>query len=239
MDLHNQNSDTARALEAIDLACDLARDEGIKEKLAKDRKQLTDIRKEQESHNAVVQIRDDVIEVTRDHFRHNSTILPARDIDAIRFGIFIQTTNGIRTVSYLIAVRSSSHGTVELECKRWFRGEEQAKRDFNAILQAMYYQIIPGLCERIVGRVMGGIEVPLGDCHLRADGIRAPTGMLFWKDEQVVPWDAVRFGIHQGHLNISSAGNSKVSKSLSLRDVWNAVIFEDVAKGIVAERAKK
>jgi hypothetical protein len=54
--------------------------------------------------------------------------------------------------------------------------------------------------------------------------------MLLWKEEVLVPWSDVRFGTHQGHLQLSSSQNKKFSKSYSLREAWNAVVFKQIAE---------
>jgi hypothetical protein len=233
IDAHNDDGDTELALEMIELAREFGRNPDLQKKIAEDIKQLTQIKQNQDSHNLILSIRDDQVEINAKKVRYNSAILPVSDITGIQFGIFRHYTNGIKTsTSYTIGLASASHGTISIECKRFFRSEDQAEKDFNAILNSLFYHVVPELCTRIAKSIAGGHPQPLGDSLLTSDGIRTTVGVLLWKENVLIPWPVVRFGSHQGHLNLSSSQNKKFSKSYSLRDVWNAVIFEQIAKSL-------
>lgn len=231
IDAHNEQGDTETAMGAIELAYSLAREEDLKKGLENDKQQMGQIKSENDKHNLLLQIRNDQIEVSNKIVRYNSTCLPTDDITGVRFGVFTHYTNGAKTsVSYLVGLLSAMHGSIEIECKRFFRGEDKAKADFDAILSSLFYHVIPGLCTRIAQSIANGHECSLGDANLTSQGIRATVGKLLWKEEMFVPWSDVRFGFAQGHLNISSAKNRKFTKSYALRQVWNAAIFEETTK---------
>jgi hypothetical protein len=166
-------------------------------------------------------------------FRYNATAIPVDKVTGIRFGIFTQYTNGAKTsVSYTIGLLSSGHGTIDIECKRFFRSEEQAKVDFEAILNSCFYHIVPGLVTRLAKQIAARQDLQMYDCWLTSRGIRTTVGVLMWKEEIMVPWSDVRFGVNQGHLNLGSSNNKKFAKSFALRSVWNAVIFEQITKAL-------
>lgn len=237
---YNDHDDVDTALEAIAIACDVAREAELKKRLLDDKAQISRNKSEGEKHNLLLEIRSDTIEVTREKFRYNSHVIPAKDINGVRFGVFTQYTNGTKSsVSYKVAVSSSRNGTADIECKRFFRDEDKAMADFQAIVGALYYQIIPALCSRLATRIVGGSPVALGDCTMTNSGILASTGMLLWKVDHIIPWSDVRFGTNAGHLNISSAQNPKVTKSFVLREVWNAVIFKELADAVVTLQGKQ
>lgn len=237
---NNDNDDIETALEAIATACELARESELKKRLLDDKAQITRNKAEEEKRNLLLEIRSDTIEVTREKFRYNSNVIPANDINGVRFGVFTQYTNGIKSsVSYKVAVSSARHGTADIECKRFFRDEDKATADFQAIVGALYYQIIPALCSRLATSIVAGARIALGDCTMTNKGILATTGMLLWKVDHVIPWSDVRFGTQAGHLNISSAQNPKVTKSFALREVWNAVIFKELANAVVTLQGKQ
>jgi hypothetical protein len=238
VDAHNDDGDTELALEIIELARQFAKEPDLQNKIAEDIKQLTQIKHNQDSHNLLLNIRDDQVEINTNKVRYNSTVLPVSDLSGIQFGVFKHYTNGINTsTSYAIGLASAGHGTIAIECKRFFRSEDQAEKDFNAILNSLFYHVVPELCTRIAKSIAAGSPQPLGDSLLSSEGIRATVGMLLWKEDVLVPWSHVRFGTHQGHLNLSSSQNKKFSKSYSLRDVWNAVIFEQITKTLFKLRS--
>ena len=181
-----------------------------------------------------LRIRNDEIEITPEKFRYNDKILPSTDITGIRFGAFVRYVNGARSsVSYRIGVRSASHGVAEIECKRFSRSEEQAQQDFQAILGALFSHLVPSLCSRLEGSIVAGARIPFGDCYLTKEGIHVTIGILWWKKDRLIAWPDVRSDVSSGQLTISLLGLPgmlyRSSKSFSLRDVWNAVIFEQLA----------
>lgn len=240
IEAHNNHDDYETALAAIKIAGDLARESGLRTQITEDRAHLLRNKQQREQNNLSLLIRSDEVDITHERVRYNTVTLPASDISGVRFGVFTQYTNGIKTsTSYLVAVGSTRHGAIEIECKRWFRGEDMAANDFQQIVKALYLQIVGGLCDRLAKQIVAGKEVPLGEWILTAKGLRGSTGTLFWKKDHVISWTDVRFGSHQGYLNISSATNAKASAAFSLRDVWNAPIFKELANAVVAELNRK
>ena len=240
IDANNELGDPGLALEIIELASGFATETELKKKIAEDIKQITQIKQSQDARNVSLSIRDDHIDVTAKKFRYNSTVIPTDKITGIKFGVFTQYTNGAKTsVSYTIGVQSAGHGTIEIECKRFFRSEDQAKKDFEAILDSCFYHVIPDLVTRLAKRIAAGHDLQIGDAWLTSKGIRSTLGILMWKEEVTIPWSDSTFNVHQGHLNLFSKQNKKFKKSYALRDVWNAVLFEQITKAFFKLRDKK
>lgn len=240
IEAHNDGDDLETALAAITVAGELAREAGLRKQIDEDQAQVLRNKQQREKNNLKLLIRSDEVEITHDRVRYNTATLPASDITGLRYGVFKQYTNGINTsTSYLIAVGSARHGSIEIECKRIFRSEDQAQSDFQAILQALYIQVVPALCERLAKQIAAGKQVAFGEWMLSAKGMSGSTGALFWKQDHLISWTDVRFGSHQGQLNISSSTNSRARASFSLRLVWNAPIFKELANAIVTELNRK
>ena len=233
IDAYNSEEDFQASLSAIELAFKIARDPDLKkqasEGLAVVRKSLS----EAEKREVRMKIRNDEIDITRDGFRYNTISIPAKDVTGVQFGVTINYRNGIRSsVSYLVAVCGNGP-YVRIECKRLWRSEEQAQQDYRRIIEGLYYQVIPGLVSRIVNSIAKGNPYQLGTVRLEQAGIHMTSGSLMWKKEHLVPWNEVRFQNHQGLLHISSSANHNIRASLSLRDVWNAVIFEPIVNTLL------
>lgn len=233
IDAHNEHDDFETALEALTLASDLAREPELKNRLAQDKSQIQANQKVRTQ--LLLKIRGDEIEVTRERVRYNSHVLPSGDINGIRFGVFVRGD----LISYMIAVNSARHGSIHIECKRFFRSEQKAQADFQAILGALYYQIIPRLCLRMARYLAAGNTIPLGDCWMTFNGIHITTGMLFWSEDHVIPWSDVGFNTQSGQLHLASTQKRNVFRSFSLRRVWNAVILKELAEAVVALQSKK
>lgn len=233
VEAYNEHDDISTALCAIELAFHLAEDTGLKARVTDDRSQLNEIKKRQEQNNLHLKIRNDEIEITREKVGYNGTTLHANTIDAVRFGIYIHTVNGIRSAYYSVGVLSTNEGTINFDCKRIFRSEDQARVDFNAVVNALFRQIVPGLCVRIAKGILSGVDYVMGDCKLSAKGMHIPTGMLFWKEANFVPYTEIKFNTHQGQLNVFSSKTPKIAKTFPLRETWNAVIFEEITNAVV------
>lgn len=128
IDSYNVHGDADTALEAIDQAIRLAKDQELLKRLDEDRNQLLKLKREQDSHNLSLSIRNDRIEVTSKGFQYNSTNLPVASITGLKFGIFTQYTNGAKaSVSYAIGLFGAGHGSIEIECKRFFAARRKPK----------------------------------------------------------------------------------------------------------------
>jgi hypothetical protein len=233
IDAHNSEEDFQTSLSAIELAFKIAKDPELKkqanEGLAVVRKSLSEAQKRE----VRMKIRNDEIDITRDGFRYNTISIPTREVTGVQFGVFVTYRNGIKTsVSYLVGV-SGNGRCATIECKRFWRSEEQAQQDYRAIIEGLYYQVIPGLVNRIANSIAKGNAYQLGTVRLEQAGIRMTSGSLVWKKEHLVPWKEVRFGNDQGFLGISSAANQNIRASLSHRGVWNAVIFEPIVNALM------
>jgi len=97
----------------------------------------------------------------------------------------------------------------------------------------MFHQVAPSLVQRLAEGILAGRPLAMGDARLTRDGAYITTGSLWWKKETLVPWTDLRYGTYQGHLSLSSAKDKSISTSMALRDTWNAVFFEFIAKAVV------
>ena len=242
IDANNELGDPGLALEIIEIASGFATESDLKKKIADDIEQITQIKQNQDARNVSLSIRDDQIEVTSKKFRYNSTVIPTEQITGIKFGIFTQyTNNGVKSsVSYTIGVQSFGHGTIGIECKRFFRSEDQAKKDFEAILDSCVYQVIPNLVARLAKQIAAGHDLEMGDSRLTSKGIRSTLGILMWKEEVLIPWSDSTFNVQsRASQSLYSKQNKKFKKSYALRDVWNAVLFEQITKAFFKLRDNK
>lgn len=230
---HNDEEDFDTALEAIRLAVRLAKSADLKKQTQED---LTTLEKNFSKYQqglVNLEIRSDKIVIDRESFRYNSQVIKVRDITGVRFGIFAQYRNGAQSsVSYLIGLMGGGK-QISIECKRFWRSEDQARADYRVILEGIYQNILPKLAVRIAKSIAAGNSLDLGGTKITKDGIYLRTGMLMWEKEHLIPWKDVRYGNHNGSLNISSSANDKLAATMSVRDVWNAVIFEPILKTLV------
>lgn len=230
---YNEKSDLVAAIRIIEIAIATARSNEALEQFQKDKAHLVNIREESTKHNLHMQIRSDEIEVTNEFVRYNSQKISVSQIQGIKLGALVRQSGLTSSSSYLIDITGGQAGYISIECKRFFRSETQAEQDFHRIFESLLNQLVPSLVQRLAEGIIAGRPLPMGDCRLTAEGIYITTGSLWWKKETLVPFSDLRFGINQGHLNISSATGKGISTSMALRDTWNAVFFEFITKAVV------
>lgn len=239
VDAYNEYDDLDTASAACALASNICRDDDLKRQLQTDKDQLSKLRIAEEKNNLRLTIRQDVVEVTSHHVHYAGHVIAGQDVAGVRFGVFRQFTNGIQSsCSYHVGVLSSKGGSLNIECKRFFRSEQQAHADFQAIVSSLYSQIIPQLVIRVAKAVVSGREQKVGTFVLTANGIQVTTGALMWKKNHVIPYGRIAFNFGAGVLEVQSADDKSIKASQDVRDVWNAVICQQLAETIVALKKK-
>jgi hypothetical protein len=71
------------------------------------------------------------------------------------------------------------------------------------------------------------------------DGMTLPRRGWLSSEEIMVPYAQVRYGYHQGSLNLFKVGEDAVRRSFPVRDIWNAIIFEEIMTAIGMVKLKK
>ncbi len=228
---YNEHDDLETAQAASLLALKLCKSPALKARLVEDQSQLRKFDEADKQHDLHLEIRKDVIEVNKTCARYNDHKIATNAVRGVRFGIFHQYRNGAQSsCSYLFGILGSHGQSIEIECKRMFRSEEQAKSDYEAILNSVYFHVIAQLIGRIVKSVLAGGSWTLGDCTFNSKGMATTTGVLAWKKPVFVPYSEITYRKGNGALIISTKGG--INRTFEFRREWNAVIFEQVTKGI-------
>jgi tetratricopeptide (TPR) repeat protein len=247
LELHNEHQLTKQAVAVTNAAIQLQVSHTVTEQMQKDRdalnKILSEIKKQEEEElrwNLFHKIRSDEIEVNKFFVRYNSTKIATDKILGVRYGVFKQYTNGIPTYStYSIGVTGG--GTeIAIECKRAFRGEQEAQNDFVKILESLGHQVFPNLILGYANDIVEGKRnLQVGPLVLTQNGIQCETGSLWWKKGHVIPYSLFQFVDSSGVLHVSSQYSSGISFQLDRRTVWNAVILERLVEIIKLMNSKR
>ena len=238
IDAHNDEEDFETSLKAIEMAAKLVKATELKKRLEEDVRQIQKTYSEHKKSEVSLKIRGDEVEINSRVFRYNSTEIRIPEITGIRCGVFVQYTNGIKSISFLISAIGKG-GQIDIECKRFLRSEEQAKADYNTILNGLFNHAIPALVVRTAKNILSGQTVEMGEMRISADGVYMHSGVLLWKKEHLVPWKDIRYGTNAGVLTVCSATDKAISQSSSVRETWNAAIFEQIVQKLMQLKAKK
>ncbi len=200
IDSHNNESDTETAVNSVRIALKLANDVDIINRIKGDLKSLEGIQDQRKQWCRTISIRSDEFEISEKFVRYNNTRIAAEKLTGIRFGIFRQITNGVESSYYNIGL-SGGGQSIDVDCKRVFRSQDQAMQDFMAIVESLGHLIIPGIVKRLADHVKsGGNSLKVGTLLLTKSGVECTTGLLAWKKKHLVPYGNLSFSTVQGSL---------------------------------------
>jgi len=231
----NTTGKSALTNETLKLAERFADADSIISRVREDQAQIKRIESEEHEHDLELNIRSDSIVITESGIQYNNQNITAEELWGLRFGVFVQYTNGAKSSSsYRVDYRSRKGTVINIECKRMFRSETKAEADFQAILDATLHQLAPGLIDRVSDAVVAGTSYDMrSGCMLTNSGVQFSTGMLMWKTAHTIPYNEAEFITAQGAILISSSRVKNAQITLSLRDNWNAVMFKHIANAIL------
>ena len=229
---NNEEKDYDTATKAISLACSLPTAPKIKEQLLKDKATLAKNFESHRSNFVDLKLRNDHIEITDKVVRYNGVEIPCGEVSGVRWGIFVQYVNGVRSsASYHIGI-SGAGKVLKIECKRFWRSEEQALEDYKTILVGLLVFVAPGLARRVATTITNGTGYDFGSVKCDRTGVLLKSGMLMWGKEQRFSWDDIEMSDSQGTLTVHARSNPKFTATANLRDHWNAVIFKQIAQAV-------
>ena len=245
LELHNEHELTSQALEVIDAALKLETTPTLTDHLKRDREALVKIlaesakqKEEQERWNLILQIKSDQIEINTKKVRYNATAIPVEAVQGIRFGVFKQYTNGICThCAYTIGIYGAGHD-ITIECKRLLRSEEQARKDFSAILESLAHHVFPTLIMNIVENLQSGErQLSFGPITFNSHGMECETGSMWWKKKHLINYDNLKCKSDNGKVVIWAKSDPSICFSLVTRLAWNAALLEQIIKIMAIRRA--
>ena len=235
--VYNAFEDTVLAKEIIKFSQVIKVDTATYNNLADAYNQLEDIDKKNIQRIQTLQfntdIRGDVVSINPDKVFYKNKFIVTKDIYKIRFGVYIQTINGIRTSYYTICYGDKIGNFITIECNRLLNSTTTVENQYRQILDATYNTVIPCVLKNIENTFKSGRSIEVGNLIVNKEGITYKTGSLFWKEDVLVKWKDVSFSSYRGHLNIKNKINNNEIGSPSFRDAWNAVILELIKEHII------
>ena len=220
--------------QSLSLATTVAAADSVISSVRNDHAKLEKAESERHTRDLQLSIRSDTLSITEAGIRYRNQSIAADDLYGLRLGIFVQITNGSRSASYRIDYRSLRGSVINIECTRMMRSEAKAKADYQAIVEATFLQLASGLVSRVSKYVVSGKGYDMGrGCFLTSKGVKFSTGVLWWKTEHLIPYRDVRCSTDQGMLTLASSRVEKAQFVLSLRDRWNAVLFQQIVQAIM------
>lgn len=258
IDCHNEHSDSDLAVRIIKLCRQFRfKSVDLTKQLEEDFKALEEILTDRQKHSYSACVRPgQAISVTHTGITLAGTSISAGEIEAIRWGIYVHTVNGIETEhSFTLSVTGELNQVVV----RWdrrsvikqlaglFREREAvvpiselstAEQDdcFQKMIDAVIHHLLPPLVTKLVVRITDASPLRIGECTLDKCGVSFQTQHFFFKKDHRLPWSDVETQMGKGQVYVISRSNRKVYLGMPARDTDNAVVLPLIAN-IMRERA--
>ena len=184
------------------------------------------------------------VQIGKAGIAYGGASMTAAEIEGIRWGILVQTVNGVETEhSFSLVVRNArSSLSVQWNKRGMFAAAKALFRKptevvpiaelsiweqeayFQKMIDAAIHHLVPALIAKLVQRLQAGQPVVIGPCALSQHGISFRTGLIF-RNDHLLPWGDVETRMGSGNISVFSRTNRKAQVSMAARDTDNAVVL--------------
>ncbi len=161
--------------------------------------------------------RERKLEITPTRFSWGEESISADKLKAVRFGITINYTNGVKTgADSILAVCDVTGKVIETN---WL-----GEGNFSAAVQSVIGLYSTSILTGMLSAFERGEMVSIGAVKVGKQGLGFETG-VFTTKLQMIPWNKVVAQQSAGSVHISSNTDAKAKKTLSARHDWNACMI--------------
>jgi hypothetical protein len=116
----------------------------------------------------------------------------------------------------------------ELDRENTFFEPERADEDYEKIVAALSFFVVPSLIDRLVNLIQAGEPVYLGETPLSKEGMVFSSKARLWKSEEQVPYTGLGCAAEGASLTVFSVDQPRLRQSYPFATTWNAVIADRV-----------
>lgn len=163
-----------------------------------------------------------------DGIRHNDAGFPLDKITRIRWGAFVNYTNGIRThTSYLVSFGTNER-MINVECSVKLESDAASKERFSTVINKLWRAVGIRLINETLSLLSKGYNIRYGDIVVDKDGITLQKKKFFSSEPYYAKWEELKIGSGSGKFVIMSEKEKKAAAELSYRDMDNVHVLESV-----------
>lgn len=154
------------------------------------------------------------------------------EVERVRWGVFKQYTNAVRTGRYFTIWVGSPKSSIEIECVRFLESESTVMKRYELILEKMWKAVCVRLVGQTLSRLSSGEKLRYGDVVVDKEGVLLPKyKFLGWSSEPVhYPWEELSISSGAGYFKISATKEKNSYAQLSYRDIDNVHILEAIMR---------
>ena len=243
---HNEHSDSESSAQILGLCKQFRfKSTDLNKRLEEDSKALEEILADNRKNSFSAWVRENqAVYITHTGIKLAGNSINADEVEAIRWGIYVRTINGIESEHSCTLVVSSARDCLQVrwdkrgiigDVKNLFRMKDAAvpisqlsstdqEAYFRKMIDAVVHHLIPPLLTKLVQRLRGGTPINVGPCSLTQSGIAFRTGIIFQKDH-LIPWRDAKTEMQDGQVCVFNRRNGTAQISMPARDTDNAVIL--------------
>lgn len=168
-----------------------------------------------------------VIQATAEYIECNGDKMYLIDVEAIRYGVTQNYTNGVHTGNnFDIFLRNKGGSVMKIQFFMAPKRVEEGNQYFNQLVDFLWVNVTSRLINDYWARLNSGEEIDFDAVKVTPQGLRLFVPKLFKKKEFFVPWNDAAQGITNGQLHVHSISNKKKCQLLlPLKDRWNVVVL--------------
>ncbi len=154
------------------------------------------------------------------------------EVDRVRWGVFKQYTNALRTGRYFTFWVGSPKRTIEIECVRFLESESTVRKRYEIILEKLWKAVCGRLVGQTLSRLSSGEKLRYGNVVVDKEGVLLPKYKFLGLSSEPVhyPWEELTISSGAGYFKISAAKEKNYYAQLSYRDIDNVHILEAIMR---------
>lgn len=225
IDSYNDHGDADVAKKILELASSFSqRSPSLRHRLEEDMTILNEKIKEERKSEASLMLSEQNYSIKREGVQFAKTFIPTKEIETIRWGIFITRDN--MSVTYAFSMVIGGPGTTVARLA-WSSSKniETQESLFNTFVDAAVSYILPAILERLNTELNRGSTLQIGSAAVSKSGIVLTIDGWFSSKKELCPWHKLNAQISNGNLIITNSINSKAKISMQLREADNAFVL--------------
>lgn len=174
-------------------------------------------------------IKDRLI-ITPERISYKNRTIKTEDVSRVRWGIYVQYTNGIRNNSYYTIWIGTPAQQFEIECNTTFDSTAGVEKRYQTILDKLWKNVCVRLIGQTLQRLSSGEKLVYNDIVVDKDGILLRKQKFLGSDPFYAKWEELSISNAAGAFVIQAKKEKKATTTLSYRDVDNVHILEAVMR---------
>jgi hypothetical protein len=179
-------------------------------------------------------IKDRLI-ITPERISYKNRTIKTEDVSRVRWGIYVQYTNGVRSNSYYTIWIGTPAQQFEIECNTIFDSTAVVEKRYQMILDKLWKTVCVRLIEQALQRLSSGEKLTYNDVVVDKDGILLRKQKFLGSEPFYAKWEGLSISNAAGAFVIQTTNEKKTNTTLYYRNVDNVHILETIMRFLLKD----